>query len=487
MSNGTETKGWTSSPDTRGTIDILVTCLVTTFLCCWTAVYPNIPGPKEGFWAIFRDKVGLASLGILGPDFLIVLAMGQRSSARQSFRKFKEHGHHDWTITHSFFADMGGFVLEARGLEQPIPLDAEQLFYLINHNYVEYPTITKRELDDRDKSDGLSRLIAVFQATWFIVGLIARGVQGLAITTIELTTVSFVVILFGTSWCWKDKPSCVETTIVLKTTVDINEIIASGGAYSASPYDHTPLDFISRHDTALNVVWQYYNELLRKVAFSPFTRRVHSRPWNRVPGDTFQWMDLDLAIVAGAFIYAFASIFFIAWNSEFPTRFEQLAWRTASIYMFTYGGVGILWIGIWEWILLPQKRLTEGHAMSLLERSRLPRPGHFFGERFRLASYQEPPFQHTGDGSTHSLRRQPTILPSFVDRARRFLSKTHNISPDKDPHLDTPIGFLFGTTVLCAFYVVFRMYILVEDLVGLRSLPSNAYDTVEWLSFIPHI
>ncbi len=86
MLNGTETQGWTSSPNTRGTSDILVTCLVTTFLCCWTAVYPNIPGPKEGFWAMFRDKVGLASLGILGPDFLIVLATGQRSSARRSFR-----------------------------------------------------------------------------------------------------------------------------------------------------------------------------------------------------------------------------------------------------------------------------------------------------------------------------------------------------------------------------------------------------------------
>jgi hypothetical protein len=52
---------------------------------------------------------------------------------------------------------MGGFLLEAPGLEQPIPLDAEQLFYLIKCKYVEYPSVTKQELDDRDKSDGLSR------------------------------------------------------------------------------------------------------------------------------------------------------------------------------------------------------------------------------------------------------------------------------------------------------------------------------------------
>lgn len=84
--NGTETQGWTSSPDTRGTWDIILTCLVTTFLCCWTSVYPNIPAPTDGLWARFRDQLGLASLGVLGPDFLIVLAAGQRSSARRSFR-----------------------------------------------------------------------------------------------------------------------------------------------------------------------------------------------------------------------------------------------------------------------------------------------------------------------------------------------------------------------------------------------------------------
>ncbi len=53
---------------------------------------------------------------------------------------------------------MGGFVLEAPGLEEPIPLDAEQLFYLVERKYVEFPKISKDEIDDKDKSDGLSRL-----------------------------------------------------------------------------------------------------------------------------------------------------------------------------------------------------------------------------------------------------------------------------------------------------------------------------------------
>jgi hypothetical protein len=167
-------------------------------------------------------------------------------------QKFQAEGYVEWTITHSFFADMGGFLLEAPGLEHQIPVDAEQLFYLVKHRFVACPNVSKKDLDDRDKSDGLSRyvyiqqptqplgsvwimltssrhfrLIAVFQATTFVFSLIARGIQGFTVTTIELTTMSFVIILFGTCWCWKDKPSDVETSILLKSSVHIDEIVAS--------------------------------------------------------------------------------------------------------------------------------------------------------------------------------------------------------------------------------------------------------------------
>jgi hypothetical protein len=43
---------------------------------------------------------------------------------------------------------MGGFLLAAPGLERPIPLDAEQLLYLVERKFVECPGVTKQELDD---------------------------------------------------------------------------------------------------------------------------------------------------------------------------------------------------------------------------------------------------------------------------------------------------------------------------------------------------
>jgi hypothetical protein len=74
-------------------------------------------------------------------------------------KKFHQEGYTQWTITHGFFADMGGFVLEADGLNRPIPLNAEQLFYLVKKSYVKYPEITAGELRDRNKSDGFARSV----------------------------------------------------------------------------------------------------------------------------------------------------------------------------------------------------------------------------------------------------------------------------------------------------------------------------------------
>jgi hypothetical protein len=54
---------------------------------------------------------------------------------------------------------MGGFVLTADDLPQPIPLNAEQLFYLVKNKHVECPKITAGELKDRNKSDGLARSV----------------------------------------------------------------------------------------------------------------------------------------------------------------------------------------------------------------------------------------------------------------------------------------------------------------------------------------
>lgn len=64
----------------------------------------------------------------------------------------------DFTIVHGFFADMGGFVLSASDLHEPIPLDSMQLLYMVQHKHVDYPRILTADINDKSKADGLARL-----------------------------------------------------------------------------------------------------------------------------------------------------------------------------------------------------------------------------------------------------------------------------------------------------------------------------------------
>ena len=66
--------------------------------------------------------------------------------------------------------------------------------------------VTEREINDRSKADVVSKTIFVFQTWWFITQCIARGVQGLDITQLELTTVTFATINIITFILWMKKP-----------------------------------------------------------------------------------------------------------------------------------------------------------------------------------------------------------------------------------------------------------------------------------------
>ncbi|ENH64136.1 hypothetical protein FOC1_h10017656, partial [Fusarium oxysporum f. sp. cubense race 1] len=290
-----------------------------------------------------------------------------------------------------------------------IPLNAEQLFYLIKKLYVDYPKISDDELKDRNKSDGL--------------------------------------------------------------------------ASPDQPYYQTPLDFISRDETALNLAWQYYNELSRKILFSPFSRRVKKVPWDRNPGDIFLRMDFDLELVGVAFIFVFSAVFLGAWNFSFPSTVERDFWRVASVYMLAYGMFGALWMELCMWIFIPQYRLAEGLELSFVEQDLDQRPHPVRNWHYRFQNWRRSRFSKirgTRDSDGEGLTSQQPKKGIFA-----FLSRSYNISQGNDPHLGVQVGFLIVTSFLCASYCVFRVFIFVEDFIGLRALPQSAYQTVEWAEFIP--
>ncbi|KAF5863259.1 hypothetical protein ETB97_010381 [Aspergillus alliaceus] len=76
-----QVQGWTAGPGTRGTLDILWTCLSTLALCVWTAIHPNIP-VKHKLWPTLLERLGLMALAIIFPEIIITSAWGERRRAK---------------------------------------------------------------------------------------------------------------------------------------------------------------------------------------------------------------------------------------------------------------------------------------------------------------------------------------------------------------------------------------------------------------------
>lgn len=66
----------------RTILDILWSCLVTTFACTWVCVHPNVPFRKEDSWTILGRRAFLMFFSIIGPEFMVIWAFKQWRGAR---------------------------------------------------------------------------------------------------------------------------------------------------------------------------------------------------------------------------------------------------------------------------------------------------------------------------------------------------------------------------------------------------------------------
>lgn len=108
-------------------------------------------------------------------------------------------------MAHGYFLIMGGFVL-MKGEEDLGTLSYDLFDKLHEDGDIEFPSLTKEELEDRSKGDPLSKAMAILQSLWFIIQCIARGAQGLAITELEIVTLAFCSLTGAMYFFWWSKP-----------------------------------------------------------------------------------------------------------------------------------------------------------------------------------------------------------------------------------------------------------------------------------------
>lgn len=463
---GEQTRGWMPSPNDRGTLDILWSCIVTLFLCCWSMLCLNVPASTHSPWAIFRKRVLLFLGWLVAPEFIGVTVTGQYFSARQSVKDFAAAGISEWTLQHAYIADMGGFVVQTRDWV-PFPINAKQLLWLIQHGYISVPRIELRRINDKNKVDSMMRFVMLVQTIWFIINICVRMATGLAVTALELTTMSSIYLSWPCMFMWRHKPADVGTTEVLTTEASISEILLAGGDAAHEPYDQTPLDFISRKEWMWSKYWAHLTRVFQRLHISIGSQNRPVDHFSNVLTPEVPFWVFRCGAVA---MLGWAGIFMIGWNFKFPTKTEQLLWRvscTLIATIFVVGDLSTVWVfNCWPFI---------------------KRKWPWIWNNGKSEPSTNSPGSHRGGSVPQStVPMQPSVGKRTRGQPRTVWDRIRNNSVSQDHEYTVPLRIILPIWFLGCLYMTARIYILIEDFLELRSLPLSAYKTVEWGQFLFH-
>jgi hypothetical protein len=163
---------------------------------------------------------------------------------------------------------------------------------------------------------------------YLIVKCVARVVQGLTITMLELNAVAVVVCSLMTSYAWLHKPADVQTPVHIYSSRNLAEITLN------RPWNLISLDFMDENDPGYSVNVQAFME----IPVIPPERPIQRIPNDRFPTNPHGVQEYLLCLAT----LIFTGIHVVGWNFDFPTRTERTIWRVSSLLLF--GITALLWI-----------------------------------------------------------------------------------------------------------------------------------------------
>lgn len=226
----------------------------------------------------------------------------------------------EWTVVHSYYAQMGGLVFphERRRVST---LTASHLTSRFIWNNTEHPimhlVLGKDEIQDKSKADWFLKSLAVIQVAWVITNVLVRYITRLPISQIELATVAFsimAVLIYLANW-WKPKDISCPTML---------QFLGQGRPHGAKP--DAKQSFIQRILSPTETVDKCVPVFVERVA------------------NDIVWLEGDIPLLfylmAGS-SFVFGALHCIAWNFEFPTTVELICWRVASLASAILPGVAL--------------------------------------------------------------------------------------------------------------------------------------------------
>ncbi|KFY27785.1 hypothetical protein V493_03307 [Pseudogymnoascus sp. VKM F-4281 (FW-2241)] len=357
-----------ASPPTRGTLDILWSSLFTIFACTWTILHLNVPQQRDGQdpgtlgdlkWATkaiwYKGKWMLVA--VIAPEVILFYALERLVSARKQHPRIKKLADADqvpWTLTHTTFTIMGGFVVRGgsdrvgKGFTPESPttqtqspaakewyiLDIDTILELRSGGHIVLPCIPEAEIDDHSKGDLLTKGIAAIQILWAIATAITRAHLGLAISVLEISVLAFAacaLLIYAVYW--------------------------------SSPKDvSVPITFLQWPGAIPSPVMDIIlgpNPCHNSTSFQ--TKRKQKATSNLDQNN-------EAGLVSNSSVLFVPLIFgaphLLAWNFTFPTSAEGILWRTTSIYCSL---VGLIFYICQETHNIVLSLRLSGRVLTLLE------------------------------------------------------------------------------------------------------------------------
>ena len=209
---------------------------------------------------------------------------------------------------------MGGFHLFEHNGRPCHPLSRSEVRELVENGDLFPPS--KGEIMTWSKGDALSKGIVLLQTLWFMMQCIARRMEHLSITELEVVTLAYTIINVAMYGFWWNKPLSVGQPIrVFNTRLELTRKSGDGGE-----------GMLGRRGWSQRLLTVIFGEGDEYTALA--NQQKVPTYWAGGPNKK----QLGLAgVIALALAVIFGVVHFISWSSQFPSHLEQILWRASSI------------------------------------------------------------------------------------------------------------------------------------------------------------
>jgi len=352
--DATELVGWVPEDTNRGTWTIITSSLFTIIVCTWTAIHPRTHVSRR-----LRNTHKLCQLvkAIIAPEMVCLESLQELIQAQKAVRRCANAATGKFTLLHGFYLGMMGVryrVGEEGGYRTLWP---GQYAWLLNNGLVSWDDhkswgLSKEDIQDKNKADGLVKLTALLQALWFTLQSIVRMAHGLPLAPLETMTLAYVFNAFVTYGCWWAKPKDIATA----SFVDLPDMSARQKEIFESLSMEETYDILNPNQKqSMNIAWYVVARDCRDDEVLVMARLEHDLERNQPQVTTkslvveseneieetsstsviTEW-DANLYMtrywpllcILGA---SFGAVHLLSWKTAFPTVVEMWLWRSSAL------------------------------------------------------------------------------------------------------------------------------------------------------------